>query len=121
LNTCGSAQKEVDQDWKVFISGEVSPARVADERIAPDGVPIVDRQLRLRVEQELSPEWTKLLWELRHHRQTMGPQRRDSLADPSADAIAGNCEAGARTEKVLANELIVSTGSGQVSDELVAA
>jgi hypothetical protein len=100
-------------------SGLGAPA-IAQKRVLHDGCTIVDGQLRLGVEKELTPEWLEFLWNLVHARQTVGSQRSSHFANPSSNAITSHRKAGASVEERLASELVVNTGSGQVKKELVA-
>jgi hypothetical protein len=119
-STCGAAREELDKSREVFISGEVGPTRIADEWVAHNCRPVINGQLHLGLDEELSPERAKGLWDLRDAGKAIRPQIRDCLADPCANAITCDCNAGASTEKLLAGELVVSAGSGQIGDELVA-
>jgi hypothetical protein len=119
MSACGAVREELDERWEILIGGEVGSVRVADERVVLDRGPVFNGQLRLGVLEELPPERSKGLWDLRDTRETVYSQVGDHPADPSTDAITcdGNTRAGA--EELLSGELVVGTGSGEVGDELV--
>jgi hypothetical protein len=112
-------REELDEGWEILIGGEVGSARVADERVALDRSPVIDRQIRLGVGEELSPERTKSLWDLRDMGETVYTQVRNDPADPGTDTITHDGDTCAGVEELLLGELVVSTGSGEVGDELV--
>jgi hypothetical protein len=108
-------REEVNQDREVLAGEKVGLARIADERVGHNGSLIINGQLHFRFKQELSPERLKVLWDLHHAGQTVGSQRRDHLVYASADTVPCNHQ-----EKLLTSKLIISMGSVQVGDELIA-
>jgi hypothetical protein len=119
MSAGGTAREELDEGWKVLIGGEVSSARVADEGVALDRSPVIDGQIHLGVLEELSPERSKGLWDLRDTGKTVHPQVGDHPADPGTHAITRDGDTSAGTEELLSGELVVGTSSGEVGDELV--
>jgi hypothetical protein len=120
-SACGTAREELDKSWEVFISGEVGPTRIADERVAHNGRPVINGQLRLSLDEELPPKWAKGLWKLRDTRKAVRPQICDGLTDPGTNAVTRDCDTSASTEKLLAGELVVGAGSRQIGNKLIAA
>jgi hypothetical protein len=120
MSACGAVHEELDEGREIFIGGEVGPTRIADEWVAHDCRPVINGQLCLGLNEELSPERAKGLWDLRNAGKTVRPQICDRLADPCTNTITCDCDTGASTEKLLAGELVVGAGSGQIGDEFVA-
>jgi hypothetical protein len=115
-----AAREELDEGGEILIGGEVSSVRVADERVALDRSPVINGQIRPSIGEELSPERTKSLWDLRDTGETVYAQVQDDPAEPSTDAMTRDGDTRAGAEELLSGELIVGTSSGEVGDELVA-
>jgi hypothetical protein len=67
--------EEVEQGSKVPISSGLRATGVTNEWVLEDSGPVVDRQVPLRIEQELGPDRLELFQELCDSRQTVGSQR----------------------------------------------
>jgi hypothetical protein len=119
MSAGGAAREELDEGWKILIGGEVSSARVADKRVALDRSPIINGQIHLGVLEELPPERTKGLWDLRDTGKTVHPQVGDHPAEPGTDAVTCDGDTRAGAEELLSGKLVVGTSSGEVGDELV--
>jgi hypothetical protein len=119
MSSSGAACEELEQGWEIFVCGKVGAVRIADKWVTHDCCPIINRQLHLSIDQELSPEGTKGLWDLQHTRQAVRPQICDHLADPCANVIARDCDTRASKEKLLTSKLVVGAGCGQIGDKLV--
>jgi hypothetical protein len=119
MSACGAAREELNESWEVFVGGKVVMTRVTDERVAHDRGPVIDRQLRLGFDQELSPERAKVLWDLRNTRETIRSQVGDHSADPGTNAITRDCDMCAGTEELLLGELVVGAASREIGDELI--
>ena len=119
MSAGSAASEELDEGWKILIRREVGSAGVADERVALDRGPVINGQIHLGVLEELSPERSKGLWDLRDTGKTIHPQVGDHPADPSTHAITRDGDTSAGAEELLPGELVVGTSSGEVGDELV--
>jgi hypothetical protein len=119
MSTCRAPREELEEGREIFIGGEVGPTRIADERVAHDCRPVINGQFCRGIDEELFPERTKGLWDLRNTGKTIRPQRRDRLADPCANAITRDCDTSAGTEEMLAGKLVIGASCGQVGDELI--
>ncbi|KAJ7732262.1 hypothetical protein B0H14DRAFT_2639890 [Mycena olivaceomarginata] len=114
-----TALEEVKQGSKIPTGSGLRSAGVTDEWVLEDSGPVVDGQILLRVEQELSPERLEFFRELRHSMQPIRAQRGGHFTNPSSNAITSHRKTGASTEELLSGKLIIGAGSGRSGNKFV--